>query len=163
MKAQDVLRTALQGTQHLLNAYLADLSDADLLVRPVPGANHIAWQLGHLIASESRMAEFGPAFKYPALPAGFDRQHSKETAQINPPRGFSTKEQYLNLFNAIRQVTVAALDKLSDQDLDRASTGPMAQWAPTLGALLMLTSNHTLMHAGQYTVVRRKLGKPILF
>ena len=35
--------------------------------------------------------------------------------------------------------------------------------APTLGALLLLQSNHTLMHAGQFTVVRRKLGKPVLF
>ena len=38
----------------LLNA---DLSDADLLVRPAPSANHIAWQLGHLIASERNLVE----------------------------------------------------------------------------------------------------------
>jgi len=39
----------------------------------------------------------------------------------------------------------------------------MAKIAPTLGALILLQSNHTLMHAGQFTVVRRKLGKPVLF
>jgi hypothetical protein len=39
----------------------------------------------------------------------------------------------------------------------------MAQFAPTLGALFILISNHVLMHTGQFTVVRRKLGKPVLF
>jgi len=29
--------------------------------------------------------------------------------------------------------------------------------------LLVLTANHTLMHGGQFTVLRRKLGKPVLF
>ena len=38
----------------------------------------------------------------------------------------------------------------------------MAPFAPTLGAFLMLISNHTLMHAGQFTVIRRKLGKAVL-
>jgi hypothetical protein len=42
MKASDAIVTALSGTQQLLNMYLDDLSDADLLVRPAPGANHIA-------------------------------------------------------------------------------------------------------------------------
>jgi hypothetical protein len=26
-----------------------------------------------------------------------------------------------------------------------------------------LASNHTLMHAGQFSVIRRRLGKPVLF
>ena len=29
--------------------------------------------------------------------------------------------------------------------------------------LLVLTGNHTLMHAGQFSVVRRLLNKPVLF
>jgi hypothetical protein len=52
---------------------------------------------------------------------------------------------------------------MPDADLDKPTQGNMAQFAPTLGALLLLQSNHTLMHAGQFTVLRRKLGKPVLF
>jgi hypothetical protein len=163
MNAQEAIRTALKGTQNLVNMYLGDLSDADLLVRPVPGANHIAWQLGHFTATETKLADLSPAFAYPALPKGFAQQHGPETAKQDAAKGFATKEQYLSLFNAVRNATIAALDKLSDKDLDKPTTGPMAQWAPTLGALLLLTSNHSLMHAGQFTAVRRKLGKPVLF
>ena len=32
-----------------------DLSDSDLMVRPAPGCNHIAWQLGHMISGTAQM------------------------------------------------------------------------------------------------------------
>ena len=54
MTAKDVLKNALKSNHEILSMYLSDLSDADLLVRPAPGANHIAWQLGHLIYSERK-------------------------------------------------------------------------------------------------------------
>jgi hypothetical protein len=163
MNAQDAIRTALQSTQHLVNAYLGDLSDADLVVRPVPAANHIAWQLGHFIATETKLSEVSPSFVYPALPKGFAQQHGPETAKQDPPKGFLSKQQYLSLFNAAREATIAGVAKLKPEELDKPTPGPMAQWAPTVGALLLLTSNHTLMHVGQFTVVRRKQGKPVLF
>jgi hypothetical protein len=163
MQARDAIRTALTSTQEILSWYLSDLSDADLLIRPAPGANHIAWQLGHLINSERGMGSQIPGVAYPEMPAGFDQQHEKATATQDPPKGFGTKEQYLNLFKKVRGATLEAVGKLSEADLDRPTQGQMAKFAPTLGALLILTSNHTLMHAGQFSVVRRKLGKPVLF
>jgi hypothetical protein len=163
MNAKDVLRNALTSTQNMLGMYLGDLSDADLLVRPAPGANHIAWQLGHLIAAESGMGRQLPGARYPELPAGFAEQHNKEKAAQDPPTGFATKAVYLDLFNKVRGATLAALDKMSEADLDRPTEGRMASMAPNLGALLVLNANHVMMHAGQFTVVRRKLGKPVLF
>ena len=164
MKASQIIEGALDSTQFLTNHYLSDLSDADLVVRPLPGANHIAWQLGHVIASEVGMVRSQlPNAAYPELPPGFAEQHNQEMAGQDPPKGFLKKQQYVDLFNRVRETTKAAVAKMSDADLDRATTGNMAQFAPTLGAFLMLVSNHTLMHAGQFSVVRRKLGKPILF
>jgi hypothetical protein len=163
MNAKEAIRIALTSTRDMVPMYLGDLSDADLLVRPVAGANHIAWQLGHLIASESRMGQQLPGSRYPELPAGFAEQHGKEKAAQDPPRGFGTKASYLDLFTKVRGATLAALEQLSETDLDRPTEGPMAQYAPTLAALLVLNANHVMMHAGQFTVVRRKLGKPILF
>lgn len=164
MNAKDAIKTALTGTQQMLGMYLADLDDAALLERPVPGANHIAWQLGHLINSEQRLvAGDVPAAQFPKLPAGFAEQHGKDAAGANPPTGFRSKEEYLSLFNATRAATLAALAGLSDADLDKPSSGPLARMAPTVGAMFLLVSNHTLMHAGQFSVVRRKLGKPVLF
>src|SRR5437773_8851798 len=99
MNAKDAIKNALVSTQNMLSMYLSDLSDADLLLRPVPKANHIAWQLGHLIAAErGMMKESVPQTAYPPLPDGFEKQHGKEKAAEEPAKGFSTKQQYLDLF-----------------------------------------------------------------
>jgi hypothetical protein len=162
MTAKEVMKSALTSTQHMLGMFLTDLADADLLVRPVPAANHIAWQLGHLIKSEFQfigMAGGSP----PKAPDGFADQYTKQTAGQEPPKGFATKAQYLELFTKTREATLAALEKLTDADLDKPTTGDIAKFAPTIGSLFLLTANHTMMHAGQFTVLRRKLGKPVLF
>jgi hypothetical protein len=164
MTAKDAIKIALTGTQGLVPMYLGDLSDADLLVRPAPGANHIAWQMGHLISSEVQLISGElPGAVYPELPAGFKKQHNKEASAIDPPSGFASKADYLSWFGKVRDATVANVDRLSDADLDTPTKGPMAAFAPNLGALILLVSNHTLMHAGQFTAVRRKLGKPVIF
>jgi hypothetical protein len=162
MNATDAILMALKSTEELTTTYLADLSDADLLARPVPGANHIAWQLGHvLIAERFMLAENLPGVTFPAFPAGFVEAHTPERAGKDD--GFFPKSVYLEQLAAVRGATVAGLNQLSAADLDRATVGSIARFAPTLGALLILVANHTMMHSGQFTVVRRKLGKPILF
>ena len=164
MNGKDAIKTALRGTAHLLNWYLSDLSDADLLVRPCPNANHIAWQLGHLIVAEGDLlGKQLPGVSFPEPPAGFREMHAKDKAAGDAPAGFLKKAEYLSLFNTLREITVTAVDRISDADLDRPNTGNMAKFAPTLGSLLLLVSNHTMMHVGQFTAVRRKLGKPVLF
>jgi uncharacterized damage-inducible protein DinB len=162
MKGTDVLRTALNGTQHILTTYLSDLSDADLLLRPAKGANPIAWQLGHLIVSERYMGSEYLGAKYPELPAGFAAQHDKNKGQEDPPKGYSSKKVYLDLLDQVRKATLAALDKMTDADLDKPTSGKMASYAPTVGAMMVLLANHTMMHAGQFVPVRRQLGKPVL-
>jgi uncharacterized damage-inducible protein DinB len=161
MRATDTIKVALNSTMNLLDMYVSDLSDADLLVRPVPGANHIAWQLGHMIVGEPFLvrSELADA-TFPDLPAGFAEKHTKETSTSDT--GFLGKAEYLDLYKKMRKATLAALETLTDSDLDRPCTGRMAPYAPKLVDLLLLVANHTTMHAGQFTVVRRKLGKPVL-
>jgi uncharacterized damage-inducible protein DinB len=160
MNAKDAIRTALKFSQSMPPKFLNDLSDADFLLRPVPNANHIAWQLGHLIASECRLGQRLPGATYPELPAGFAEHHTKETSKIDPPKGFGTKAQYLELFKKVREATLAKLERLTEADLDKPTTGDISKMAPNLGSILILAANHALMHVGQFTVVRRKLGKP---
>src|SRR6516162_11391530 len=112
MNAKGAIKLALKSTQDMLGWYLADLSDADLLVRPVPNANHIAWQLGHLIETEAQIGGALPGAKYPPLPAGWTEQHGKKTASLEPPKGFATKEEYLSRFNQAREATIAAVEGL---------------------------------------------------
>jgi uncharacterized damage-inducible protein DinB len=164
MNGREAIQAALTSTRDLLGWYVSDLSDADLLIRPAPQANHIAWQLGHLITADSYLIKGElPDTPYPELPAGFTERHANKNAAAESSEGFATRAEYLDLFTKTRNTTIAAVGKLSDADLDRPTKGPMAKFAPTLGQLFLLVANHTLMHAGQFTVVRRQLGKPVLF
>ena len=118
MKATEAIVTTLSSTQYLLNQYVADLSDADLLVRPAPGANHIAWQLGHLVAAEGHLVMPQlPDTSYPALSPGFAEQYGKNGANDDSPAHFLSKAQYLEMFNSHRDITKAAVAKLYERAL----------------------------------------------
>jgi hypothetical protein len=161
MNAKDVILHNFGMADHIVNAYLGDLSDADLLLRPVEGQNHIAWQLGHLISSERMMVEGVKAGSCPPLPAGFDEAHNKEASTSSDTKGFLTKQRYLDLYNTQRAATKAVIQSLSDADLDQPGPERMRQIAPTVGALFGLAGQHVLMHVGQFVSVRKKLKKPV--
>ena len=163
MNGREAIRLALTSTKQILDMYVGDLTDADLYVRPVPQANHIAWQLGHMIVGDSFLvkSEF-PDAKFPELPAGFNDHYGNEGSKKDGPEGFLTKAEYLKLFGQVRAASIAALEGLTDADLDRKCTGKTASFCPTVADLFQMVANHTLMHAGQFTVLRRALGKPVL-
>jgi hypothetical protein len=162
MTGREAIQAALEATKGNLPMYVRDFSDADLLVRPVPGANHAAWQIGNVILGDVFfVSQELPDTPYPELPKGFAELHGRDGASKD--EGFLTKAEYLALFEQVRDATIAAVGRLTDADLDRPVTGKGKVLAPTLGRLFLMMSNHTLMHAGQFTVIRRKLGKPVLF
>jgi hypothetical protein len=163
MQAKDALKIGLTSTQNLVSWFVGDLTDQELTVRPVPSSNNIAWQLGHLIEGEVFLGSPLPGATYPELPASLKGQYDKKTASSAPAGGYLTKSQYLEWFNKVRAASIANVDKLSDADLDNPNNGSMAKFAPLIADLIVLLSNHTLMHAGQFTVVRRALNKPVLF
>jgi hypothetical protein len=161
MTPQDVLKQNIEFGHRVIQSYLSDLSDADLRVRPVPGANHAAWQLGHLIASNHRMLT-GLGQPAPTLPEGFEAAHSHDTASCDDPACFATKARYLALAEQLKDASLAAVAATADR-LDEPGPEMMRAYAPTVGAVLGLLGSHWLMHAGQFVITRRKLGKPVLF
>jgi hypothetical protein len=162
MGPKDVIRGIFQTNDYILGAFLQDLSDADLLVRPAPGANHIAWQIGHLIQSEQGLLKDIPGCKPMELPAGWATQYSKDASHKDPPTGYLTTAQSLDLYKKSRENALKNLDAFPEANLDKKTEGSMADFASTLGAMFALVANHTMMHVGQFAVVRRKLGKPIV-
>ncbi|MSR31869.1 MAG: DinB family protein [Gemmataceae bacterium] len=164
MTGVEAVLAELEATGQMPSFFLADFSDSDLTVCPLDGANHAAWQVGHLIAAERFLLSINlSGAAYEPLAGDFEKVHSRDNTAKQGCEGFLTKEKYLELFQKTRAATCAAVKNLSDKDLDAPSKGPLAQKAPTLGKLLLLVCQHTLMHLGQWSVIRRKLGKPILF
>ena len=163
MNVNDLLADALTRDVGMLKGTLADFSDADMLVRPAPTANHAAWQIGHLTVSETNAGNLIRPGSMPELPAGFAERFGKDKAQNNNPADFPKKEELLAQFEKTRRGTVAWVRAMSPQDVGKPTPEKLQGWAPTLGALAMALSGHIAMHVGQFQVIRRKLGKPVLF
>lgn len=162
MTPKDVIKNTINMCHEVLTTYISDLNDAELMIRAVPEANHTAWQLGHLIASEHQMLT-DAGYKMPDLPQGFADSYTKETSGSDDPAKFHTKEQYMASMAEQRAATMAALEAAPDGDLDKSTPESMREYAPTVGVAFNMIGIHLMMHAAQFVVVRRKLGKPVMF
>jgi len=159
----ELLADVAQRSLDFVRMTLADFSDADLLVRPAPGANHAAWQLGHMAVSEHRLVGMSPKGQMPPLPAGFAERFSRGTTGVDDPALLATKVELLEAFAQMRAASVAWILSLSVEDLALPGPEPLRARVPTVGHLCSMLPTHTAMHIGQIQVIRRKLGKPVLF
>ena len=162
MNSREAIKYAFEMSHMVLTSYFSDFSDEELLKRPGKGCNHIAWQLGHLISSGSKMVGTVSPGSEIQLPEGFDEAHSKENNQSDDASQFLSKDQYLELLGKVKDSTAAALDKLTEEDLAKEGPESMRDFCPTVGAYFMLIATHPMMHAGQLVPLRRELEKPVV-
>ncbi|OYW13383.1 MAG: hypothetical protein B7Z55_16935 [Planctomycetales bacterium 12-60-4] len=162
MDTKDAIRGALNLSSTVLSSYIGDLSDAELLRRPAPGCNHIAWQLGHLVASEVGLLNGIQPGAGAELPAGFAEKHSKDKIGSDNPADFCTKQEYLDLAEKVHAATLKLLDAYPEADFDKPSPENFRSLFPTMGSMFLLIATHPMMHAGQFVPVRRALGKPVV-
>jgi hypothetical protein len=162
MNAKDTIREVVEFSYMVVHSYVDDLPDGALMVRVVPRANHIAWQLGHMIAGTQQMiAALGHS--PPPLPKGFAEKYTKETSASDDPAQFAGKAECLALVDQMKAATLAVIDATPEASLDQPAPEEMREYAPTVGSALLILGSHWLMHAGQFVPIRRKLGKPPLF
>jgi len=159
MDSKQALKICIDTADMVCLAYLGDLSDAELMQRPHSLCNHINWQVGHLIVAENQMMSMVPGYSMPALPAGMAEMYAKETQGINDASKFMSKEALMSTFKEQREGTLKILAQVSDSDLD-TPTG--VDYAPTVGSMISMQGSHWMMHAGQWVIVRRNLGKAVL-
>lgn len=163
MNAPQAIQAVAATSDMVFKSYVGDLSDSDLMNRPHPGCNHVAWQLGHLIAAECDLLNMLRAGTAPELPAGFAEKHSKDMTGDNNAANFLSKDEYVGLYDKVRAATRAALDSVTEAELDLPNPKEgFRQMFPTVGSMYVLLATHPMMHAGQIVPVRRELGKPIV-
>jgi hypothetical protein len=159
MNSRDAIKIGIDMADYVCMSYLNDLSDAELMHRPHPSCNHINWQIGHLVTSEHEMMASFPEAKMPPLPEGFAAKYHRDAATSDDPSKFATKSELMAAYKAQREATLKFLESVTDSDLDKP-TG--VDYAPTLGAMFSIQGDHWLMHCGQWVIVRRNLGKPVV-
>ena len=159
MNAIELLQNIFRANLSFVEMTLADFTDAELLQAPAAESNHAMYQLGHSVVYESWMLQkIDPT--YAAGDAGFDAKFGADARQATDPSHFPTKDQLLAHLKKVREASIASIGKLTDADLDKPSP---VEGASSLGTALSGIVDHMTMHIGQVQVLRRKLGKKVLF
>ena len=159
----ELLAKNLADNFEMLKNHLGEFSDAEMFVRPVAGANHAAWQVGHLLFFENMVCSMYAPSAVIKLPDGSDKLYGKEGATVDDAAKFLSKEELLKHLGTVRQALVTWVKGLSDDDLAKAGPDAFKGWVDTIGDLVIAIQMHTTMHIGQIQVIRRKLGKKVMF
>lgn len=162
MSQQQTIVAILKRGRSMLARHLADFSDADMFVRPAPTANHVSYQLAHLLRTTVGIVKTfnpGAAITLPAKVEG----DAKAPPTSDDPAAFPGKAELLAAVEALLDAVIAGVETMSDADFDKPSPDHFQGFAPTLGQLALMPALHQTMHIGQIQVIRRVLGKPVLF
>jgi uncharacterized damage-inducible protein DinB len=153
---------ALGRTAENVGSLLADVTDDELVARPTPDANTIAWLVWHLTrvqddhvagvagteqvwTSQGYVERFGLPFDPREHGYG---QTSEQVAQVRAPADLLAEYH-----RATHDATVAFLRGVSETDLDRVVD---ERWDPpvTLGVRLVSVADDCAQHAGQAAYVK---------
>lgn len=166
MRSTDVLIDGLGRVSDNVHAVLDGITADQLVYRPTPEANTIAWLVWHLTrAQDAQIADvagteevwtsagFHERFDlpFPASASGYG-QSAEEVGQVVAEPGLLR-----DYYDATHAVTIGYLGALTDDDLDRVID---ANWDPpvTLGVRLISVVDDDAQHVGQAAYVRGLVG-----
>jgi hypothetical protein len=157
----DLIRDNLTKSRDRVLARVADMRD-HALVFPTPhGGCHTLWVLGHLAYIEGlvvrsfMLGEPNPLADWEAL---FDRADHEVHADISRYPPF---DRVLMTCLETRAATLALLESLVEDDLDKASANVPAGYEDTFGTYRLCVqyiADHWYMHRGHLADARRAAG-----
>jgi hypothetical protein len=163
MKAIDSIRMALQFGDRGMKIF--DDMKADPFVQPGPwGGNHAMWIAGHITVIEGRLQKVLHGTPNPV-------EHWKPlfdwgTEPKTDPSAYPPFEEVLQTYRRLREGTIAFLEEVGEEGLDRPTKLPIPGFGPafeTVGPAIMVIACHQSGHIGAATVARRASGKQLNF
>ena len=145
----------------MIDLFLKDFSDAEMLFRPAKTANHAIWQMGHLANSVRGMVTTcDPSV---AFPFEDDTRFGKSKASIDDPAFFPGQSGTSRQIRSGDGHRSRVGGETQRRGTGQANTRTHASIRADGWSAAILLASHPFMHIGQFTVMRRALGKPILF
>ena len=155
MKGGDVLRRQFGLVYALVRANTAGMDAEASLVQPKPAGNCANWVLGHLAAVHNAVMWLGNEAPV------WDREELSGPGKLPPVTGPGNAldwEELTARFFASEERCMAALGRLTEDDLDEGGFTDPFGTACTRGEFLTLLAVHQLYHAGQLGTLRRIAG-----
>ncbi|MGH9240641.1 MAG: DinB family protein [Vicinamibacterales bacterium] len=159
MQSIDLIRDNLTKSRDRVLVRVEEMRE-HCLVFPTPnGGCHTLWVLGHLAYIETlvirrfMLGEENPLAHWEQV---FDSGHVSGDGSLYPPF-----DQVLAKCREVRASTLALLDSLSEDDLDRSSVNApkgFAEMCGTYRLCLQYVADHWYMHRGHLADARRAAG-----
>ena len=163
MKTTDFIKMSLENGKGWTLGLINDMKDAPL-TQPTPnGGNHPLFVLGHIVRAESDLLDgfiLGQPNRFPEL-----ENCSMGNEPTTNASDYPSMDELLGKFEEIRSATLAHLDTLGEEDLDKKSNAPEEFGATfgTVGACFAAMATHMAFHTGQVADARRAAGrKPLM-
>ena len=159
MTAIDYIRISLENSKGWAMGLIGDMQDAPTTQPTSKGGNHPLWVLGHVTRAESDLLDgfiLGQPNRFPEL----ELCSMGNTPSMNES-DYPSMEELMGKFEEIRGATLAHLETLTDEDLDKKSHAPeeFGAFFGTVGACFAAMSTHVAFHAGQVADARRAAGR----
>jgi uncharacterized damage-inducible protein DinB len=159
MNSIDLIRDNLTKSRDRVLARVEEMRVHGTVFPTPNGGGHTLWTLGHLAYIESLIVDTflrGEANPLAHWEEAFDGEDVSGDAARFPPF-----EEVLATCRAVRARTMALVDSLVEDDLDRASAKVPAGFETTFGTYrlcLQYAADHWYMHRGQLADARRTAG-----
>lgn len=159
MKSIDLIRDNLKKSRDRVLARVEEMREHCVLFPTPNGGCHTLWVIGHLAYIEAlvirgfMLGEGNPLAEWEEVFDGADT--SGDISQFPP------FDQVLAKCREVRESTVALLDSLGEDDLDKASANVPAGFEDTFGTYrfcLQYVADHWYMHRGHLADARRAAG-----
>jgi len=156
MTTIEFIKSALEMSKGWILGMAADMQDAPLTFPTPNGGNHPMWALGHLTYSEANLTQ--ELIKGEANPlAEWKGIFGQRTESVADADRYPSFEEVMAKFEETRTNTLAILDSMTDEDLDKPSHAPeeMKDFFGTNAQCFSGVIIHFAFHGGQFADARR--------
>lgn len=127
---------------------------------PPSGTGHVAWQLGHLAASQLVLIH-NRCFDKPFTDSMRDdvrHLFARGSTPVAGSGGYPPMADIRAMFDRIQNEAIALISTLSDAELESPAGDPHPLFSTKAGAI-GTAALHETFHAGQIAMLRRHFGK----
>lgn len=164
MTTLDLLIERLIAARRWTTNLLADVEESRWFDCPAPGIQHIAWQVGHLAASQAVLLH-NRCFNIPlaeVVPESFTKQFGRGSKPVADASAYPPIADIRRMFDGVQADCLTRIRQLSLPDLELPAFGDPHPMFTTRGEAVAMAVMHEAFHAGQIALTRRLFGKAAL-
>ena len=153
--AKAVLELARRSTLKMVD----DIPAEKFCHKPVDGANHALWVLGHLAVTEDWFAST-LANRESVIDESWGPLFGMKSEPSDDPTIYPSIDEIKSALERARQSLLTGFESLDEQQLQGPVPEELEGFAPNVGGAAYTLAWHEGFHAGQLSAVRRSLGLP---